>query len=46
MSDVAYVAAAYVVIVGGLALYAFSLLRRLATARREHEHRPPDVEGR
>jgi hypothetical protein len=37
MTDLAYVVAAYVVIVGGLALYAFSVLRRLAAT-----HHPDD----
>jgi hypothetical protein len=33
MSDAGYVIAAYGVIVGGLALYAVSVLRRLAATR-------------
>jgi hypothetical protein len=35
MSDVGFVVAGYGVILGGLALYAATLLRRLAAARRE-----------
>jgi hypothetical protein len=35
MSDVGFVVAGYGVILGGLALYAGTLLRRLAAARRE-----------
>ncbi|HET8776243.1 MAG TPA: hypothetical protein VFN76_01155 [Candidatus Limnocylindria bacterium] len=33
MTDAGYVIAAYGVIIGGLALYAFSLIRRLASKR-------------
>ena len=40
MTDVGYVVAAYGVIVGGLALYAISLWRRLRAVGR------PDDEGR
>ena len=40
MTDVGYVMAAYGVIVGGLALYAVTLWRRLRVAGR------PDDEGR
>ena len=36
MTDAGYVIAAYGVIIGGLALYAFSLMRRLAS---KHDHR-------
>jgi hypothetical protein len=35
MSDVGFIVAGYGVILGGLALYAATLLRRLAAARRE-----------
>lgn len=35
MTDAAFVIAAYAVIIGGLALYAVTLARRLASARRE-----------
>jgi hypothetical protein len=34
MSDLGFVVAGYAVILGGLALYAATLLRRLAAARR------------
>jgi hypothetical protein len=34
MSDVGFIVAGYGVILGGLALYAATLLRRLAAARR------------
>jgi CcmD family protein len=35
MTDAGFVIAAYAVIIGGLGLYAFTLGRRLTSARRE-----------
>jgi uncharacterized integral membrane protein len=35
MTDLPFILAAYLVIVGGLAVYTLALLRRLARARRE-----------
>ena len=40
MKDVAFVIAAYGVIIGGLAIYALTLVRRLAAARRQS---PPEL---
>ncbi|HJP72511.1 MAG TPA: hypothetical protein VJ975_12410 [Candidatus Limnocylindria bacterium] len=37
MTDVGYVIAAYGVIIGGLVLYAVSLMRRLASKRGPHD---------
>jgi hypothetical protein len=37
VTDAGYVIAAYGVIIGGLALYAFSLMRRLASKRDDHD---------
>jgi hypothetical protein len=48
MTDLPFILAAYLVIVGGLAVYTLTLLRRLARARREAPGSPspePD-EGR
>lgn len=47
MTDAAFVVAAYVVVVGGLAGYAFALRRRMATARRALAlvRRERDVDG-
>ncbi|HEX6128927.1 MAG TPA: hypothetical protein VF071_07910 [Candidatus Limnocylindria bacterium] len=41
MNDVWFIVAGYAVILGGLALYAATLLRRLGVARRESGS-PPD----
>ena len=38
MSDVGFIVAGYGVILGGLALYAATLLRRLAAARRAPDY--------
>ena len=47
MTDAAFVVAAYVVVVGGLAGYAFALRRRTAAARRAlaSVRRERDVDG-
>lgn len=45
MTDAPFVIAGWGVILGGLALYAASLVRRLAAARRAAGDAPPD-EGR
>ena len=37
MSDAGYVIAAYGVIIGGLAVYALSVMRRLASKRDRHD---------
>jgi hypothetical protein len=37
MTDAGYVIAAYGVIIGGLALYAYSVMRRLAAKRNHHD---------
>ena len=42
MSDLGFILAGYGVILGGLATYAATLLRRLAAARREAASLPPD----
>lgn len=42
MTDLPFIAAAYLVIVGGLAIYAVTLLRRLARAKREAGDLPRD----
>jgi hypothetical protein len=44
MNDVGFIVAAYAVILGGLALYAATLMRRLAAARRASRDRA-DREG-
>jgi hypothetical protein len=46
MSDAGFILAGYGVILGGLTLYAVTLLRRLAAARRAAGPLPPDdLEG-
>lgn len=42
MTDLPFIVAAYLVIVGGLALYTVLLLRRLERARRDAPATPPE----
>ena len=44
-NDVWFIVAGWGVILGGLALYAISLLRRLDAVRRELQARVTDVDG-
>ena len=43
MSDFGFIVAAYGVIIGGLATYAITLLRRLGAARHQGRETPDDA---